>query len=169
VILIADDAAPTRLSLGAPYTRLISGQPSLIAGIARRPRSSGSGQGMPAPSSRSAGQEHFGDAQRRRCRRQFHRAARKNLKPFRDQFPPEKLRAIFKDLVDKHAVFDAVVAKPIISDEEAKIDEKGVLWLKGHFRLDAQAGEIPARIHSRRRAVEAERRHHRYRIGSALE
>jgi hypothetical protein len=54
-------------------------------------------------------------------------------KPFRDQFPPEKLRAIFKDLVDKHAVFDAVVAKPIISDEEAKIDEKGVLWLKGHF------------------------------------
>src|SRR5947208_6431477 len=54
-------------------------------------------------------------------------------KPFRDQFPPEKLRAIFKDLVDKHAVFDAVVAKPIISDEDAKIDDKGVLWLKGHF------------------------------------
>ena len=54
-------------------------------------------------------------------------------KPFREQFPPEKLRAVFKDLVEKHAVFDAVVAKPIISDEEAKIDEKGVLWLKGHF------------------------------------
>ena len=54
-------------------------------------------------------------------------------KPFRDQFPPEKLQAVFKDLVDKHAVFDAVVAKPIIADEEAKIDEKGVLRLKGHF------------------------------------
>jgi hypothetical protein len=54
-------------------------------------------------------------------------------KPFRDQFPPEKLRAIFKDLVEKHAVFDAVVASPIVSDEEAKIDEQGVLRLKGHF------------------------------------
>jgi hypothetical protein len=70
-------------------------------------------------------------------------------KPFRDQFPPEKLRAIFKDLVDKHAVFDAVVAKPIISDEDAKIDEKGVLWLKGHFdstpkQVKYQLGFIPA-------------------------
>ena len=54
-------------------------------------------------------------------------------KPFRDQFPPEKLRAIFKDLIEKHAVFDAVVASPIVSDEEAKIDEQGVLRLKGHF------------------------------------
>src|SRR5215813_10807256 len=25
-------------------------------------------------------------------------------KPFRDQFPPEKLRAVFKDLIDKRAV-----------------------------------------------------------------
>jgi hypothetical protein len=70
-------------------------------------------------------------------------------KPFRDQFPPEKLRAIFKDLVDKHAVFDAVVASPIISDEDAKIDEKGVLRLKGHFettpkQVKYQLGFIPA-------------------------
>src|SRR3954465_4749586 len=48
-------------------------------------------------------------------------------KPFRDQFPPGKLRAIFKNLVEKHAVFDAVVASPIISDDAAKIDDKGVL------------------------------------------
>ncbi|MCA6108996.1 hypothetical protein [Bradyrhizobium cenepequi] len=54
-------------------------------------------------------------------------------KQFADQFPPEKLQAVFKDLVDKHAVFDAVVAKPAIADEEAKIDDKGVLRLKGHF------------------------------------
>src|ERR1700694_1383588 len=46
-------------------------------------------------------------------------------KPFREQFPPEKLRAIFKDLIEKHAVFDAVVASPIVSDEEAKVEEKG--------------------------------------------
>jgi hypothetical protein len=70
-------------------------------------------------------------------------------KPFRDQFPPEKLRAIFKNLVDKHAVFDAVVASPIVADEEAKIDEKGVLRLNGHFettpkKVKYQLGFIPA-------------------------
>ncbi|MET0724436.1 MAG: hypothetical protein ABWY64_26915 [Tardiphaga sp.] len=54
-------------------------------------------------------------------------------KPFRDQFPPDKLRAVFKDLVEKHAVFDAIVASPVIPEEEAKIDEKGVLRLKGRF------------------------------------
>ena len=54
-------------------------------------------------------------------------------KPFRDQFPPDKLQGIFKDLVEKHAVFDGVVAKPIVVDEEAKVDDKGVLRLKGHF------------------------------------
>src|SRR5450631_1798868 len=42
-------------------------------------------------------------------------------KPFRDQFPPEKLRAIFKDLIDKHATFDVVVAKPIVTDADARI------------------------------------------------
>src|SRR2546425_929517 len=35
-------------------------------------------------------------------------------KPFRDQFPPDKLRAVFKDLVEKHAVFDAIVANPVV-------------------------------------------------------
>jgi hypothetical protein len=70
-------------------------------------------------------------------------------KPFRDQFPPEKLKVIFKDLVDKHAVFDAVVAKPIVTDAEAKIDENGVLRLKGHFettpkQVKYQLGFIPS-------------------------
>ena len=70
-------------------------------------------------------------------------------KPFREQFPPEKLRAIFKDLIEQHAVFDAVVASPIVSDEEAKIDEQGVLRLKGHFdtapkKVKYQLGFIPS-------------------------
>ncbi len=70
-------------------------------------------------------------------------------KPFRDQFPPEKLRAIFKDLVEKHAVFDAIVASPVIAEEDAKIDEKGVLRLKGHFdttpkKVRYQFGFIPS-------------------------
>jgi hypothetical protein len=70
-------------------------------------------------------------------------------KPFREQFPPEKLRVIFKDLVEKHAVFDAVVASPIVADQEAKIDEQGVLRLKGHFdtspkKVKYQLGFIPS-------------------------
>ena len=70
-------------------------------------------------------------------------------KPFRDQFPPEKLREVFKDLIDKHAVFDAVVAKPIVSDADAKIDSDGVLRLKGHFettpkQVKYQLGFIPS-------------------------
>jgi hypothetical protein len=70
-------------------------------------------------------------------------------KPFRDQFPPEKLRTVFKDLVEKHAVFDAVVASPVVSDEDAKIDDKGVLRLKGHFdtapkKVKYQLGFIPS-------------------------
>ena len=70
-------------------------------------------------------------------------------KPFRDQFPPEKLRTVFKDLVEKHAVFDAIVASPVIPDEDAKIDDKGVLRLKGHFdtapkKVKYQLGFIPS-------------------------
>jgi hypothetical protein len=70
-------------------------------------------------------------------------------KPFRDQFPPDKLREIFKDLIDKHAVFDAVVARPILTDEDARIDEKGALRLKGHFettpkQVKYQLGFIPS-------------------------
>jgi len=54
-------------------------------------------------------------------------------KPFRDEFPVEKLRAIFKDMADKHAVFDVIVAMPMIADAETKIDENGILRLQGHF------------------------------------
>jgi hypothetical protein len=70
-------------------------------------------------------------------------------KPFRDQFPPDKLRGVFKDLVEKHAVFDAIVASPPVAEEEAKIDEKGVLRLKGRFdtspkKVKYQLGFIPS-------------------------
>ena len=73
-------------------------------------------------------------------------------KPFRDQFPPEKLRTVFKDLVEKHAVFDAIVASPVIPEEDAKIDEKGVLRLKGRFdttpkKVKYQLGFIPSDGH----------------------
>lgn len=70
-------------------------------------------------------------------------------KPFRDQFPPEKLRTVFKDLVEKHAVFDAIVASPVIPEEDARIDDKGVLRLKGRFdtapkKVKYRLGFIPS-------------------------
>jgi CheY-like chemotaxis protein len=47
------------------------------------------------------------------------------------------------------AGFTAVVAKPIVLDEDAKIDDKGVLRLKGHFdttpkQVKYQLGFIPS-------------------------
>ena len=57
-------------------------------------------------------------------------------------------RSIFEDGIHfdargQHAVFDAVVAKPIVLDEDAKIDDKGVLRLKGHF--DTKIGRASCR------------------------
>src|SRR5258708_9123521 len=42
-------------------------------------------------------------------------------KPFPDQFPPEHMRAVFKDLVEKHALFDAVFADMMIPDVDSNI------------------------------------------------
>ena len=54
-------------------------------------------------------------------------------KPFRDQFPPEKLADIFKEFRDKHIDFDIVAAKKPMGTEEPKISDNGVLSLKGYF------------------------------------
>jgi hypothetical protein len=54
-------------------------------------------------------------------------------KPFRDQFPPDRLRGIFKSFVEGHAEFDLIVAKPPIAAAESKIDSEGVLRLNGYF------------------------------------
>ena len=54
-------------------------------------------------------------------------------KPFRDQFPPEKLAEIFKEFRDKRIDFDIIAAKRPISTEEPKISDNGVLAIKGYF------------------------------------
>ena len=54
-------------------------------------------------------------------------------KPFRDQFPPDKLAEIFKEFRDKHIDFDIIAAKKPIGAEEPKVDDKGLLSLKGYF------------------------------------
>jgi hypothetical protein len=54
-------------------------------------------------------------------------------KPFRDQFPPDKLATVFKEFRDKHIDFDIVAAKKPINAEEPKVDDRGVLSIKGYF------------------------------------
>src|SRR5256885_13221879 len=54
-------------------------------------------------------------------------------KPFRDQFPPDKLSSVFKEFRDKRIDFDLIAAKKPIGIEEPKVDDKGILALKGYF------------------------------------
>jgi hypothetical protein len=54
-------------------------------------------------------------------------------KPFRDQFTPEKLAAVFKEFRDKRIDFDLIAAKKPISTEEPKISDNGTLLIKGYF------------------------------------
>jgi hypothetical protein len=62
-------------------------------------------------------------------------------KPFRDQFPPDKLRQTFRPFADAHIDFDVVVAKPPVPTETVRIDDDGRLLLRGYF--DTQ----PSRVH----------------------
>jgi len=54
-------------------------------------------------------------------------------KPFRDQFPPDRLRQTFKEFVEKRAAFEVIAAKPMVPSGDAKIDGEGVLRLNGRF------------------------------------
>jgi hypothetical protein len=54
-------------------------------------------------------------------------------KPFRDQFPPDKLADVFKEFRDKHIDFDVIAAKRPIGIEESKISDDGTLSIKGYF------------------------------------
>jgi hypothetical protein len=57
----------------------------------------------------------------------------KMSKPFRDQFPVDRLKAAFKDFSDKHIDITLVVAKIPVPDMPASINDDGVLTLEGHF------------------------------------
>jgi hypothetical protein len=54
-------------------------------------------------------------------------------KPFRDQFPPDRLKAAFKDFSEKHIDIALVAAKIPVPDMPASINDDGVLTLEGHF------------------------------------
>ena len=48
-------------------------------------------------------------------------------KQFREQFPPERLKEVFKPFVDQKIDFDIIAAKTPIADKEAEVDDRGVL------------------------------------------
>lgn len=54
-------------------------------------------------------------------------------KPFRDQFPPERLKEVFKVFHDKKIDFDLIAAKQPIASKPATVNDSGVLMLHGHF------------------------------------
>jgi hypothetical protein len=56
-------------------------------------------------------------------------------KPFRDQFPPERLKEGFKVFHEKHIDIDIIAIKTPVASEESKIDEKGILHLQGYFEV----------------------------------
>jgi hypothetical protein len=54
-------------------------------------------------------------------------------KQFREQFPPERLKQVFKPFVDQKIDINPIAAKKPIPDKTAEVDERGVLSLTGHF------------------------------------
>jgi len=61
-------------------------------------------------------------------------------KPFRDQYPPEKLAEGFKGFRDQKVDLDLIAVKQPIPAQEAKVDDRGVLTLKGYF--DTQPSRV---------------------------
>jgi hypothetical protein len=62
-------------------------------------------------------------------------------KPFRDQFSADRLKEIFKPFVDKNMDWGVIVTKQPVAKEEATIDKRGALVLRGYFDT------APSRLH----------------------
>ena len=57
----------------------------------------------------------------------------KASKPFRQQFPPEKLEETFRDFADKQIDFDVIAAYKPVYDPAPRVDADGKLLVKGWF------------------------------------
>lgn len=57
-------------------------------------------------------------------------------KPFRLDFPPEKLREAFTDFMEKRIDLDIVSAMPPLYAQTPALDPDGKLLLKGHFATE---------------------------------
>jgi hypothetical protein len=64
----------------------------------------------------------------------------KLAKPFRQQFPPEKLKEIFREFAEKDIDIDIVAAMKPTYDPPPEIDDNGKLIVKGFFPTE------PARV-----------------------
>ncbi len=65
----------------------------------------------------------------------------KLAKTFRTRFSPDKLKAGFKGFADKQIDLSIIAIKTPVATTPTKIDDRGVLQLRGHF--DTQ----PSRVH----------------------
>lgn len=54
-------------------------------------------------------------------------------RPFREQFPAERLARQFQEFNRKHIDFDIIAALKPVYDAVPKVDDKGKLLVKGHF------------------------------------
>jgi hypothetical protein len=54
-------------------------------------------------------------------------------KPFREQFPVERLVRRFQEFSKKHVDFDIIAALKPAYDPAPKVDDEGKLLVKGHF------------------------------------
>lgn len=70
-------------------------------------------------------------------------------KPFRDQFPPERLEKVFADFRTKQIDLESIAALKPTYDPAPEIDDKGRLIVKGSFptepmRVDFSLDYIPS-------------------------
>lgn len=72
----------------------------------------------------------FNDANVTRNYSVFHA---KLAKPFRDQFPVERLERSFRDFNKKHIDFDIIAALKPAYDPQPRVDDDGKLLVKGYF------------------------------------
>jgi hypothetical protein len=69
----------------------------------------------------------------------------KAAKPFRDEFPPHRLKEIFKLFAEKHVDFDIIAVKTPLPTQAPKIDENGRLIFQGYF--DVSPGYVHYDLH----------------------
>lgn len=54
-------------------------------------------------------------------------------KPFRDQFPPDRLKQTFKKFADENIDIDVIAAMKLTYDPAPVVDDKGKLVVHGYF------------------------------------
>ena len=60
----------------------------------------------------------------------------KLARPFRNQVGPDRVKEAFQSFVDQKIDMAAISAAPPVATEDAQIDDRGALLLRGRFDLD---------------------------------